>query len=688
MRKNILAIAVLFLSAIGVQAQIDRSQMPQPGPAPKINLEEPESFTLKNGLQVMVVEDSKLPRVNIILTMDNPPYAQGEKAGVSQLTSGLLGKGSTNISKDEFNEEVDFLGARLSFSSNGASANTLSKFFPRVMELMAEGALNPNFVKEEFDPEKERLITGLKSAEKDVASNARQIRSALAYGKNHPYGEFATIESVDGVNLQDVKEYYNNYFVPTNAYLVVIGDVDLKEVKKLAKKNFGKWKEKSLPEHKLPEVKNVAQTQINFVDFPNAVQSEIHVINSIDLTMDNQDYFPTLIANQILGGGGEGRLFLNLREDKGYTYGAYSSTRDDKYAGSFTASASVRNEVTDSAVVAFLDELHRIRNEQVSTEELENAKAKYTGNFVMALEQPSTVAQYALNIETEDLPDDFYENYLQKINEVSIQDIQHVAQKYFQTDNTRIVIVGKGSEVAEKLENFTYNGNKIPVKYFNKYADPVDKPEFKKEIDPSITVETVYEMYIEAIGGRETVENVQSVFTTAQANIQGQQLNLEMKMTADGKSSNTVSMMGNVMSKQVFDGQNGFVVANGQKIPFDEAQAEAAKAEADPFPELSATETASLEGIETVDDKDAYVIAVSEDMKNYYSVDSGLKIQSIRTITQMGQTITMPTVFSDYREVDGVLFPFSISQSMGPQSFVFEVSEIKINQGVSDEDFQ
>lgn len=688
MRKNIVAIAVLFLSAIGVQAQIDRSQMPEPGPAPKINLEEPESFTLKNGLRVMVVEDSKLPRVNMILTMDNPPYAQGDKAGVSQLTSGLLGKGSTNISKDEFNEEVDFLGARLNFSSNGASANTLSKFFPRVMELMAEGALNPNFVQEEFDPEKERLITGLKSTEKDVASNARQIRSALAYGKDHPYGEFATIESVEGVTLQDVKEYYNTFFVPANAYLVVIGDVNTKEVKKLAKKNFGKWKKNSLPNHQLPEVKNVAKTQINFVDFPNAVQSEIHVINSIDLTMDNEDYFPTLIANQILGGGGEGRLFLNLREDKGYTYGAYSSTRDDKYAGSFSASASVRNEVTDSATVAFLDELHRIRNEQVSNEELENAKAKYTGNFVMALEQPSTVAQYALNIETEDLPGDFYENYLQRINQVSIQDIQRVAKKYFQTDNTRIVIVGKGSEVADKLENLTYNGEKIPVKYFNKYAEPIEKPEFKKEIDPSITVETVYEMYIEAIGGREAVESIQSVFTTAQANIQGQQLSLEMIITADGKSSNTVSMMGNVMSKQVFDGENGFVVANGQKIPFDQAQAEAAKAEADPFPELSASETAVLEGIETVDDQDAYVIAVSEDMKNYYSVDSGLKIQSVRTITQMGQTITMPTIFSDYREVEGVLFPFSISQSMGPQSFVFEVSEIKINQDVSDEDFQ
>ena len=688
MKRNLIAIAALVLCSVGMQAQIDRSKMPEPGPAPTINLEEPETFTLKNGLRVMVVEDSKLPRVNMILTMDNPPYSEGDNAGVSQLLSGLLGQGSTNIPKDQFNEEVDFLGARLNFHSSGASANTLSKFFPRVMELLAEGALNPNFIQEEFDTEKERVITGLRSMEKDVAANARQIRSALAFGTEHPYGEFATIESVEGVSLRDVENYYSNYFVPSNAYLVVIGDVDTKEVKKLAKKNFGDWKEKSLPAHQLPEVKNVAQTEINFVDFPNAVQSEIHVVNAIDLKMGDEDYFPVLIANQILGGGGEGRLFLNLREDKGYTYGAYSSTRDDKYAASFLAFASVRNEVTDSAVVAFLDELHRIRNERVSEVELENAKAKYTGNFVMALEQPSTVAQYALNIETEDLSADFYENYLQRINEVSAEDIQRVANEYILADRARIVVVGKGSEVADKLEGLSYNGTEIPVKYFNKYAEPVDKPQFKKEIDPSITVKTVYDQYIEAIGGREAVENIQSVYTIAQASIQGQQLDLEMKMTADGKSSNVVSMMGNVMSKQVFDGEKGFMVANGQKIPFDEAQTQAVKAESDPFPELSAYDTASLEGIETVGDEDAYVIAVSDDVKNYYSVNSGLKLQSIRTITQMGQTMTLPTVYSDYREVEGVQFPFSISQSMGPQSFVFEVSEIKINEGVSHEDFQ
>ena len=408
MKNRLIALAVLVLSSVGVQAQIDRSQMPEAGPAPKINLEKPESFTLKNGVKVLVVENHKLPRVSMTLTMDNPPILEGKKAGVAGLMGSMLGEGTTEIPKDKFNEEIDYLGANISFFSQGASASTLSKYFPRIMELMSKGALNPNFTAEEFAAEKARAIENLKAGEKSVSGNASRLSRALTYGVNHPYGEFTTIESLEALTLQDVKDFYSKNFTPKNAYLVVVGDVQTKEVKKLAEKYLANWKGGDLAPFNFPMPKNVAQTQVNFIDFPNAVQSEVSVTNVIDLKMGDADYFPVLIANKILGGGGEARLFLNLREDKGYTYGAYSSTGSDKYVARFVASASVRNPVTDSAVVAFLDELHRIRDEKVSAEELENAKAKYTGDFVMALERPSTIAQYALSIETNDLPENFY----------------------------------------------------------------------------------------------------------------------------------------------------------------------------------------------------------------------------------------------------------------------------------------
>ncbi len=686
MKNKIIALAVLFLTTTGIQAQIDRSTPPEAGPAPEINLEKPFSFDLKNGLKVLVVENHKLPRVTMTLTMDNPPYAEGEKVGVAGLMGAILGEGSKEIPKDEFNEEIDYLGANVNFFSSGASASSLSKYFPRIMELMAKGALNPHFTEEQFQTEKERIIENLKNSEKNVSANAGKISRALSYGKNHPYGEFATIETIEALTLQDVKDYYNNYYVPQNAYLVVVGDVKTKEVKKLVKKNFKNWKKKGLPATNLPQVNNVAQTQVNFIDFPNAVQSEIQVTNTLKLEKGDPDYFPVLMANKILGGGGDGRLFQNLREDKGYTYGASSSTGDDKYVARFVAGASVRNAVTDSAVVAFLDELHRMRDGLVSQEELKNAKAKYTGDFVLALERPSTIAQYALNIQTDKLPENFYQNYLQKIDAVTAEDIQRVARKYFLADNARIVVAGKGSEVAENLENLTYNGQNIPVKYFDKNANPVEKPNFNKQVDPNLTASDIFGRYIEAIGGKDVVNDIESIYMIAAAEFQGQKMDLETKLTTAGQSLTQVGLGGNVIQKEVLDGDEGFVVAQGRKIPYTEEQVVAAKAEAHPFPELKA-ENATVEGIEAVNGEDAYVVKMNETTNNYYSVETGLKLQQVKSVQQGPQRMTIPIQYSDYREVGGVKFPFKISQSMGPMTIDFEVTDIKLNEGVSDSNF-
>ena len=277
MKKNLFTLIALFAFVL-VSAQIDRSKQPEPGPAPKINLGTPETFDLKNGLKVMVVENHKLPRVSIQLSMDNPPIAEGDKAGVSGMLSSLLGKGSKNISKDAFNDEIDFLGANISFGSQSGFASSLSKYFPRILEMFADAAINPNFTQEEFDKEKEILLTGLKTQEKDVSAIASRVQSALAYGKSHPYGEFTTEETVNNVTLADVQKFYRDYFVPANAYLIVIGDVEFKEVKKLVKKHFNDWTKATPPSLSFSDPKDAQYTQINFVDMPNAVQSEVTVI--------------------------------------------------------------------------------------------------------------------------------------------------------------------------------------------------------------------------------------------------------------------------------------------------------------------------------------------------------------------------------------------------------------------------
>tara|TARA_R110002051_G_scaffold315223_2_gene393362 strand:+ start:2029 stop:4098 length:2070 start_codon:yes stop_codon:yes gene_type:complete len=688
--KKIYITLVLVLFTLIASAQIDRSVMPKAGPAPEINLKEPQRFELKNGLKVLVVENHKLPRVSIQLRIDNPPIAEGDKAGVSSFVSSLLGNGSKTISKDDFNEEVDFLGARISFGSQSAFASSLSKYFPRIIELMADAAINPNFTQEEFDKEKEKILTGLKSQEKDVASIANRAQSALAYGKNHPYGEFTTPETVNNITLADVQKFYSNYFVPANAYLIVIGDVNLKDVEKLVKKNFTAWTKATPPSFQFSKPSDVQYTQINFIDVPNAVQSEIAVESLVDLKMSDADYLPALISNQILGGGGEGRLFLNLREDKGYTYGSYSSIGDDKYAPSrFRATAQVRNAVTDSSVVEILKEIDKIKTEPVSADDLKNTKAKYIGRFIMALERPETIAGYALNIETENLPKDYYKTYLERINAVSIDDVQKAAQKYFSTDKARIVVAGKGSEVLENLEKVTFKGKTVPVKYYDKMVNDAEKPNYDAVVPEGISAQTVIDNYIKAIGGKEKLMGVSSYAMTAEAEIQGMKLNLEIKKTTSDQFMQDVKMMGNSMSKQVLDGNSGYMVMQGQRKDLDETEIEKIKSEAAPFAELTYKNSdISLEGIEDIDGKKAYKIKVSNEKSSFYDVTTGLKLQDVVTVNMNGQSMSSTFNFSDYKEVSGILFPFILTQSMGPQKVDFTVKSIMVNEGVTDADFE
>jgi predicted Zn-dependent peptidase len=688
MKKIILSL-VIALTTVSLYAQINRTRMPEAGPAPTINLEEPTRFELKNGLTVMVVENHKLPRVSIQLSIDNPPSLEGEKAGVSSLAAGLLGNGSTNISKDAFNEEVDFLGASLNFGASSAFASSLSKYFPRILELMADAAINPNFTEEEFQKEKEKLLTGLKSQEKDVSAMAGRVQSAIAYGKEHPYGEFATEETVNKVSLEDAKKFYQTYFNPNNAYLVIIGDVDTKAVKKLVKKHFNSWEKGAqvLTNWKNPVASNEAT--INFIDMPNAVQSEVSVQNVVNLQMKDPDYLPTLMANRILGGGGSARLFQNLREDKAYTYGSYSSIGNSKYVPSrFRAYASVRNAVTDSAAVQILEEIQKITSEPVTQKELDAAKATYVGNFVMALERPSTIANYALNIETEGLPKDFYKTYLERINAITVADVQQAAGKYFSTENTQVVVTGKGKEVLENLEKMTFQGKKLPVKYFNTNADQVEKPEYKMELPAGVTAQSVIENYLDAIGGRAVLEKVKTVSIFASGEVQGMALNFQLIRTSDNQFMQNIEMMGRSMSKQVFNGENGYAMMQGQKMDLNPQQAAMIKDEAQPFYELHLDpEAISLEGIEKVDGENAYKVKVSGNRVAFYNVDSGQKIQEITTTEMMGQTIESTMKFGDYKEASGIMFPFYLGQMMGPQLIEFTIEKIDVNSGVTAEDF-
>ena len=688
--KNlIVGLAILFANSLS--AQLDRSIVPESGPTPEIFFGKPQTFTLDNGLTVMVVENKKLPRASASLSFDNPLIFEGEIAGVSSILAEMIGNGTQSISKEDFIEEVDFMGASLNITGSGAFAGSLKRYFPRVLELMSQAVLEPLFTQEEFDNQKNLIKESLKTSEKDVSTAANRVQNFITYGANHPNGEFVSQASLDKASFNDAVDFYNNFSSPNNAYLVILGDIEFEEIKEKVTELFNSWESKEVVANSFPEPKNPDETEVIFVDMPNGVQSVVTVINTIDFNKKQTDYFPALVATRILGGGGAGRLFNNLREDKGWTYGSYSSISESyKTKGLILAQAQVKNEVTDSAAVELLVELDKMRNKLVTDEELMSTKAKYTGNFVMSLENPATIAGFARNIITQDLPEDYYNSFLENINNVTKQDVQNAAQKYFSTNKTRIFITGKGSEILEKIEGIEFNGKKLKVRYFDQYGSETPRPDYS--VSDDVTAESVINKYIKSIGGTEKLKSVSSIEIKAKANLQGTVLEMYSLKNNQNQSLMTMTAMGMTLVKSVFNKYQGFNEVNGQRIPLSDEELEQAIINSALFSELN-FDLGSIElvGTSVVNEEKAYEIKITDNKSVFYSAETGLKLKEFESQEVDGNLITGEVFYKEYKEVDGILIPSEINQVSAsipvPGGLTFKTSIIKLNVKTSDSDF-
>ena len=688
-KKLIIGLTIIFANSLS--AQLDRSIVPESGPTPEIFFGKPQTFMLDNGLTVMVVENNKLPRASASLSFDNPLIFEGEIAGVSSILAEMIGNGTQSISKEDFIEEVDFMGASLNITGSGAFAGSLKRYFPRVLELMSQAVLEPLFTQEEFDNQKNLIKESLKTSEKDVSTAANRVQNFITYGANHPNGEFISQASLDKASFNDAIDFYNNFSSPNNAYLVILGDIEFEEIKLMVTDLFSSWESKEVVTSSFPEPKNPDETEVIFVDMPNGVQSVVTVINSIDFNKKEPDYFPALVATRILGGGGAGRLFNNLREDKGWTYGSYSSISESyKTKGLVLAQAQVKNEVTDSAAVELLIELDKMRNKLVTDEELMSTKAKYTGNFVMSLENPATIASFARNIITQDLPEDYYNSFLENINNVTKEDVQNAAQTYFSPNKTRIFITGKGSEILEKIEGIEYNGKKLTVRYFDQYGSETPRPDYSVSND--ISAEGVINNYIKSIGGAEKLNSISSVEVKATANLQGTVLEMYSLKNNQNQSLMTMTAMGMTLVKSVFNKYQGYNEINGQRVPLTDEELEQAIINSALFSELNFDfEIVELVGTSIVNDEKAYEIKVTDNKSVFYSAETGLKLKEFESQEVEGNLITSEIFYNEYEEVDGILMPKEINQVSAsipvPGGITFKSTSIKLNVKTSDSDF-
>ncbi|GBU08162.1 hypothetical protein AwDysgo_14930 [Bacteroidales bacterium] len=473
--KKIYLLALTSLLAFNSFAQIDRSHKPEAGPAPTIHFETPQTFELKNGIKVMLVQDHKLPKISASFSMTRAPKLYGKKKGVGDLLSSILNEGTTKLSKADFDESIDLLGARVSVNAGGGYASSLTADFDQALALMVEAMKYPAFRQEDFEKIKMQQITAMKSDERNTSSIARKVLSHINFGDKHPFGEFSTVEGIEKISLEDVKNEYHKRFMPNNSYLVFIGDINLDQAKKYAEKYFDSWEKGKLSETPVIKVKPATKTQVFVVDVPTASQAMMLVSNIVENTRLNPESYGLSVANQILGSN-DGYLFMNLREKHSYTYGAYSSVGTDKYGATFTAEANVGHAVIDSAIIETFKEMNRLSNEPAAADAIQLIKNKENGKFALAMENKGNIASYAINIERDNLPKDYYTTFLQKINEVGASEIQAVAKKYINTNAMNIVVAGNAALIADKMEGLGYH-----VTYLDAFGKKIDRPTLSNE---------------------------------------------------------------------------------------------------------------------------------------------------------------------------------------------------------------
>lgn len=688
--KYIIPVFALFLAACS-GGKLDRSTVPAAGPAPEISIGDYQSFQLENGLQVIVVKNDKLPRVSYQLTIDRDPIFEGDHAGYVSMAGALLSAGTTKRSKAEIDETIDFIGASLNTYATGMSGACLTKHSDELLSLMQEVLLSPSFPEEEIEKMRKQTLSGLASAKTSANDISGNISNAMCYGLDHPYGEQQTEKTTEAITREDLVNYYTQYFRPNISYLVIVGDIEADEARAQADKYFGSWEAGDVPmapafsQPTAPEGNRVA-----FVPLKGAVQSVIEITHPIAMPPGHPDAIAASVMNNILGGGVfGGRLMQNLREDKGFTYGARSSFSPDEVVGSFSAFASVRNEVTDSSVVEFLYEIDLLTREKVADTTLQFIKNYMNGSFARSLESPQTIARFALNIERYGLPKDYYSTYLTKLAAVTPDDILTVAQKYLRPENLYITVVGNKDEVADKLAQFASTGEvEFYDIYGNEYSDLEAAPE-------GITAQQVFEAHYAAMGGIEKLSNVNSVIEIGTMAMGPMALDYQKKTQGNDKMMMSVTMGGQEMMKQIVNGDKGLASQMGMTVEMSSDELEAIKRELDLLLFLHLDRygmSAELKGIGVVDDQRVYVVEIFNqgelEKTVYFNTESGMMSGEEATQdTPQGQITTTSTVLA-YTDVNGIQYPSFIRQAVGPQVIELKLSEVSFNKRISSSEFK
>jgi zinc protease len=443
----------------------DRSVRPTPGASPLVKVPDFWETTLKNGIKVIGTTSSEIPTVALQLTLNGGHKFDANeptKSGLAEITASMMNEATTNFSAEAMQEELRKIGSSISIyadrNSTTVSVSSLKKNLARTLELMEEKLLNPGFVQADFDRIIKAQMEGIAASQKDPGSIATQVYTRLLFGDEHIYSvpTGGIEETVQNITLDDVKAFYNSYFSPNLGELVVVGDITQKEV--MSKLAFLKsWENKKVEIPVLPAPKPGDKTKIYLVDKVDAPQSEIRIGYVTDLPYDvSGEYYKSTLMNYPLGGAFNSRINLNLREDKGWTYGARSFFMSSDDAGPFTASAGVLGTATDSSVVEFMKEIRNYREGGITQDELTFMRQSIGQRDARSYETPRQKAGFLGRIVHYDLDKSFVDEQTKIVNSITKDEIDRLAKKYLADEQLYIVVVGDAASNRSKLEKLGY----------------------------------------------------------------------------------------------------------------------------------------------------------------------------------------------------------------------------------------
>jgi zinc protease len=444
--------------------------LPGAGPAPRFALPQIQRRKLTNGLDVLIVEHHELPVLTMNLVVKSGSAADpANRAGLANAVANLLDEGTPTRSALDISEQLSAIGAQLSTSADWDASNvtmtTLTKHADAALDIFGDVLLRPAFADAELARFRATRLTALAQRRDDATAIAGVIYPSILYGTSHPYGRLAQGDeaSTRALTDADLRAFYSANYLPNNSSLIVVGDVRPDDIVARLERALGAWKPGAAPSLQLAAPPPRDKSVIYLVDKPGAAQSVIN-IGHVGVARSNPDYFPLLVLNTILGGQFMSRVNLNLRENKGYTYGARTVFDYRRGAGPFSASAGVQTAVTKESVSEFLRELRGIRGDiPVTDSELETAKQSLTLAYPRTFETPAQIAARLADVALYGLPDDYFNNYVASIDRVKLADVTRVANAAIDPSRLAILVVGDRKVVEPGLRSLDGLGSTITL---------------------------------------------------------------------------------------------------------------------------------------------------------------------------------------------------------------------------------